>query len=71
MKNCQCDWIGDGEFVQRLDELRQLHAKCQDFWIVDAAKEFLHLGERGDKDDVGIIKDGGKAVLHQVDGVAA
>ena len=29
------------------------------------------MGERGDKDDVGIVEDGGKAVLHQVDGVAA
>ena len=37
--------IGDGEFVERLDELRKVHAKGEDFWIVDTLKYLLHLGE--------------------------
>ena len=37
--------IGDGEFVERLNELRKVHTEGEDLWIVDTLKNLLHLGE--------------------------
>ena len=52
--------VGDGKFVEGVDELGEGHGEADDFGVVEGVKDFLELGHGGEDDEgdiVGVVDD--------------
>ena len=47
--------VRNGEFMQDVYQLEQLHAKGKHFGVIHTGKEFLHLGKAGHEQRVGAL----------------
>lgn len=45
--------VGEGEFMENLDDGGEGAGKHEDFWVVDGAEDFLELGKGDDEDGAG------------------
>ena len=70
MKNANCYGICDGEFVERFDELRQLNAERNHFWIKNCAEYFLNLRQTCHENHVRIVQNLLKTILNEVNRIS-
>ena len=70
MKRDDGNRVRYGEFMECFNEVCKLHAKREDFWVIDRLEQFLELRKCRNKYSVGAFHKRLRCVLNQINRIA-